>query len=273
VASTEDLPTGLHDQLAREDIAVHWWWGATGRLDTATVVALARPPVNSSLDRHHLQEAVTQATIAEICGPFLDVAAALATRWKDGRLETLSAALHDVIGVTTTWAEAIPSRQTEGTRNPGRRPNENLLSAWNAVDVDSWDGRLRHHPRQDLDQEHALAARVWLAQNHVLLPLLDDARERFTATVRLRARVPLPRLAEEYGPRRNHDGAPQPPGDLVDALELGAMWGAHLDGVIALTTRERHRLRTLRDARNLLAHRTPLDGNQLHQLIGELCRG
>ncbi|MGY5059233.1 hypothetical protein ACWDFR_35090 [Streptomyces sp. 900105755] len=272
VASTEDLPTGLPGQLAREDIAIHWWWGATGRLDTATVVALARPPVNSAVDRHHLQESVTQATITEICGPFLDVAAALAARWKDGRLETLSAALHDVISVFPVPAEVIPPRRAEGTRNPGQRPNEGLLSAWNAVAVDSWDGRLRHHPCQDLNHEHVVAARVWLAQNHVLLPLLDDARERFAATVRLRARVPLPRLAEEYGPRRDPEAAPEPPGDLVDTLELGAMWGAYRDGAIALTPRERHRLRNLRDARNLLAHRTPLDGDQLHHLIEELCR-
>ncbi|MET8288377.1 hypothetical protein ABZV80_24415 [Streptomyces sp. NPDC005132] len=270
VASTDDLPTGLPGQLAREDIAVHWWWGATGRLDTATVVALARPPVNSAVDRHHLHEAVTQATIAEVCGPFLDVAAALAARWKDGRLETLSASLHDVIAALPV-PEAIPPRGAEGTRTSGQRPNESLLFAWNAAAVDSWDGRLRHHPCQDLDHQHVVTARVWLAQNQVLLPLLDDAREHFAATVRLRARVPLPRLAEEYGPRRDPGAAPEP-GDLVDTLELGAMWGAHRDGAIALTPRERHRLRTLRDARNLLAHRSPLDGNQLHHLIKELCR-
>ncbi len=35
--------------------------------------------------------------------------------------------------------------------------------------------------------EQAVAARAWLAQNHVLLPLLDDARDQFTTTVRLRA--------------------------------------------------------------------------------------
>lgn len=272
VASTEDLPTGLPGQLAREDIAVHWWWGATGRLDTATVVALARPPVNSAVDRHHLQESVTQATITEICGPFLDVAAALAARWKDGRLESLPAALHDVISVFPVPAEAFLPRRSEENRIPGQRPTESLLPAWNAVTVDSWDGRLRHHPRQDLDHTHVVAARVWLAQNHVLLPLLDAARERFAATVRLRARVPLPRLAEEYGPRRDPDAAPDPHGDLVDTLELGAMWGAYRDGAIALTVRERHLLRTLRDARNLLAHRTPLDGDKLHRLIEELCR-
>ncbi|MBZ9644624.1 hypothetical protein [Streptomyces sp. PSKA30] len=82
----------------------------------------------------------------------------------------------------------------------------------------------------------------------------------------------MPRLAEEYGPRRGPGAVPEPPGDLVDTMELGAMWGAHRDGAVALTPRERNRLRTLRDARNLLAHRTQFDGDHLHRLTQELCR-
>ena len=283
VACTEDIPAGLPGQLAREDVAVHWWWGAVGRLDTATVVALSRPPLHSDVDRRHLLEAVTQATVTEICGPFLDVAAALAARWTDGRLETLPDALGEVMAVAELPfpAGAVPPRRAEtagdpgraeATRNPGRHPDESLLAAWNAGAVESWDGRLRSHPYQDLDHGHVVAARVWLAQNHVLLPLLDDARERFAATVRRRARVPLPRLAEEYGPHRDTDAPAEPPARIIDTLELGAMWAAHCDFAIALTPAERHHLRVLRDTRNLLAHRTPLDGDHLHRLVKELCR-
>ncbi|MFP8959958.1 hypothetical protein ACLIYP_05185 [Streptomyces nanhaiensis] len=271
VASTEDLPPGLPGQLAREDIAVHWWWGATGRLDAATVVALARPPLKSALDRHHLYESVTQATITEVCGPFLDVAAALATRWQDGRPETLPDALRDVLADSPV-PDGDLLGAAEGTRKPARHPDESLLPAWNAAIVDSWEGRLRHHPGHDLQREHAVASRIWLAQNQVLLPLLDDARERFAATVRSRARISLQRLAEEYCPRRGPDAITESPGALIETMELGAMWGAHRDGAIALTFRERRHLRTLREARNLLAHRTPLDGDQLHRLIMELCR-
>ncbi|EKX64217.1 hypothetical protein Sipo8835_05315 [Streptomyces ipomoeae] len=256
VASTEDLPTGLPDQLPREDIAVHWWWGATGRLDTATVVALARPPLASPTERGHLHEAVAQATITEVCGPFLIIAAALASRWDDGSPESLSSALHDVIADLPGPA-AIPPQRAEGTRHPGRRPDERLLAAWNAGTVDSWDGRLRRHPGYDLMHEQAVAARVWLAQNHVLLPLLDDARDQFTTTVRLRARVPLARLAQDYGPRLEPGAAPEPADSAVAMMELGAMWSAHCDGAITLSSSERRRLRILREARNLLAHRVP----------------
>lgn len=270
VASTEDLPTGLADQLAREDVVVHWWWGATSRLDTATVVALARPLLASATERRHLHEAVVQATITEVCGPFLDIAAALASRWHDGLPETLTSTLHGVLADLP--GPAIPPQRTEGIRHPGRRPDERLLAAWNAGTVDSWDGRLRHHPGYDLTQEQAVAARVWLAQNHVLLPLLDDARDQFTTTIRLRARVPPARLAQDYGPQRGPATALEPADSTVSMMELGAMWSAHCDGAIALTRTERRRLRTLREARNLLAHRVPLDGYQLQLLVEELCR-
>ncbi|WP_173265493.1 hypothetical protein [Streptomyces pacificus] len=271
IASTEDLPRGLPDQLPREDIAVHWWWGATGRLDTATVVALSRPQPASPTERSHLHEAVAQATITEVCGPFLDIAAALASRWDDGRPENMASALHDVIADLPGRA-AIPPQRAEGTRPPGPRPDERLRAAWNAGTVDSWDGRLRRHPGYDLYHEHAVAARVWLAQNHVLLPLLDDARERFTATVRLRARIPLGRLAQDYGPRLEPGRTPEAADSAIATMELGAMWSAHCDGAVALSPAERRGLRVLREARNLLAHRVPLDGDRLRRLVEELCR-
>ncbi|MFF9572653.1 hypothetical protein [Streptomyces sp. NPDC014685] len=270
MASTGTLPAGLPDQLAREDIAVHWWWGTTGRLDTATVVALARPLLPSATERRHLHEAVAQATITEVCGPFLDIADALAGRWEDGRPETLLPALHDVLADLPGPA-VVPSQSIEGARRPGSRPDETLLVAWNAGTVDSWDGRLRGRPGKDLTHEQTVATRVWLAQNHVLLPLLDDARDRFTATVRRRARVPLTRLAQTYGPRREPGAPPEPAGSAIDMMELGAMWSAHCDDVIRLTPTERRRLRILREARNRLAHRAPLDSSQLQYLIKELC--
>ncbi|MDH6624771.1 hypothetical protein M2271_002575 [Streptomyces sp. LBL] len=95
--------------------------------------------------------------------------------------------------------------------------------------------------------------------------------DQFTSTVRHRARVPLARLAQDYGPQRG-PGTAQEPAATVDIMELGGMWSAHCDGSIALTPAERHRLRTLREARNLLAHRVPLDGNRLQFLVDELCR-
>ena len=147
-------------------------------------------------------------------------------------------------------------------------PSEAIAAFVDAIERDG----LELHGLMVLRHGHVVAARVWLAQNHVLLPLLDDARERFAATVRRRARIPLPLLAQEYGPHRDADAPAEPPARIIDTLELGAMWAAHCDAAVTLTPAERHHLRVLRDARNLLAHRTPLDGDHLHRLIKELCR-
>ncbi|MDQ1037657.1 hypothetical protein QFZ75_004073 [Streptomyces sp. V3I8] len=271
VATTDDLLPGLPDQLVREDVAVHWWWGVTGRLDTATVVALSRPPPDSSLARRQLYEAVTQATITEICGPFLDIASALAARWADGRPETLPNALREVVETELAPESFLLSDQPLA-RSPGAHPDETLLPAWNAAAVESWGGRLRRHPAHFLNNERAMASQVWLAQNHVLLPLLDASRERFTDVVRANARIPLQHLAEQYGPRRDLDESGVPPSTLIETMEVGAMWGAFRDGAFALTQRDRRHLRIIRDARNRLAHRELLDGEELQTLIKELCR-
>ena len=110
------------------------------------------------------------------------------------------------------------------------------------------------------------------AAGDVLLPLLDDARDQCTTTVRLRARVPLARLAQDYGPRLEPGAAPEPAASAAAMMELGAMWSAHCDGAITFSPAEPRRLRILREARNLLAHRVPLDGDRLRQLVEELCR-
>ncbi|MEU6158235.1 hypothetical protein [Streptomyces sp. NPDC047130] len=271
LATTRDLPPGLPGQLAREDVAVHWWWGVTGRLDTATVVALSRPPLDSSLEQNQLYEAVAQATITEICGPFLSVAASLAVRWEDGRPETLPAALREAVADHPV-PERSEANASDATRVSGPRPDEALLPAWNLSAVDSWDGRLRRYPDHCLESRHAMESHVWLAQSHVLLPLVDASRERFATVVRANARIPLQRLAEQYGPRRDLDDGQVPTSTLIDTMELGAMWGAYRDGAIVLSPQDRRHLRILRAARNHLAHRTPLSGDELRRLIAELCR-
>ncbi|MDT0269807.1 hypothetical protein RM844_26330 [Streptomyces sp. DSM 44915] len=263
IACPEDLPPDLPDRMAREDIAAHWWWGVLGHLDTATVVATARPPVESTADQHLLLETVTQATVTEVCGPFLDVAAELATVW-DGVPETLPDSLSRVVRSPPSTESTV----LEGRRGLGRRPHETLIPEWNTGLVDGWAGRVRQHPALELCSSHVLLTRTWLAQNHALLPLLDNAREAFTSLVRERARVPLTVLTERYGPRAKAPGESRT--DTLASMEIGALWGAHLHGDIALRRTERERLHTLWTARNRLAHRTPLSGSDLRRLAAVL---
>ncbi|WP_306330568.1 hypothetical protein, partial [Streptomyces venezuelae] len=100
VARLRDLPEPLPDELRHGlgDTAVHWWWGALGRLDTATAVApiLDHGPDTSGRDRDPLAERIRRAvrseTVVEICGPDLELARLLALEW-DGAQHTLGAAV------------------------------------------------------------------------------------------------------------------------------------------------------------------------------------
>lgn len=274
VATTEDLPPELPDQLGREEIAVHWWWGAIGRLDTATVVAVNRPPVHSSVGGRQLLEAVVQATIIELCGPFLDVAAVLAEDW-NGSPETLVGSLRRAAGATVVDDRHQLGRR-EGVGGPGGRPGRQELASWSSGLLDNWDGHVRCHPAGEVAHAQTVTTRVWLAQHHALLPRLDDAREAFTEVVRRRARMPLEQLVHQYGSqhgvearngRREGDA-----GATLAAMELGSMWGAHMNGDIILEKNERRRLRILWESRNRLAHRTALDEVRLRDLVTELAR-
>ncbi|RZU18075.1 hypothetical protein EV567_2997 [Streptomyces sp. BK239] len=256
LSGSTGLPVELPEQIAREDTGVHWWWGALGRLDTATVVAMARPCPSGPAARRQLLEAVAQATVVEVCGPFLDLAARLAVEW-DGLPDSLPAQLGRLTAGPVADRSPVPGpRRREPTAAPPH-PNPSLRAEWDLGTLDRWEGRLRRRPGGAADHEHSVRTRVWLAQNHALLPLLDEAREQFTEVIRARSRVSATELAALYGRRAE--------------MELGAMWRAHLQGHVRLTLAEADRLRTLWMSRNKLAHRTALDNAALESLIHVLC--
>lgn len=258
LASSAGLPVELPEQIAREDVGVHWWWGVLGRLDTATVVSMTRPRPSGPAARHQLLEAVAQATVVEVCGPFLDLAARLAVEW-DGLPDGLPAHLLRLTAGPDPGPVPVPvpgPRGAEPTAAP-LHPNASLRAEWDRGTLDRWDGRLRRRPGGGAEREHSVRTRIWLAQNHALLPLLDEAREQFTEVIGVRSRISATELAALYGPRAE--------------MELGAMWRAHVQGHVRLSRPEADRLRTLRAARNKLAHRTALDNTALEALVHVLC--
>lgn len=147
-------------------------------------------------------------------------------------------------------------RNAEPTAAP-LHPNAALRAEWDRGTLDRWDGRLRRRPDGGAEREHSVRTRIWLAQNHALLPLLDEAREQFTEVIGVRSRISGTELAALYGPRAE--------------MELGAMWRAHVQGHVRLSRPEADRLRTLRASRNKLAHRTALDNAALEALVRVLC--
>ncbi|GGT24623.1 hypothetical protein GCM10010286_57510 [Streptomyces toxytricini] len=303
LAGPSGLAAELPEQVAREDVAVHWWWGVHGRLDTATVVAMARPPAAGRAARHQLLEAVAQATVVEVCGPFLDLAERLAAEW-DGRPDTLPPQLYRLLcddGLLPGAADADDAARTvPAARRPAPgaalpAPVGALREDWDGGLADRWDGRLRHWPgtaagrdprtgeagtpEWDWEWERGVRTRIWLAQNTALLPLLDEAREAFTEVIRSRSRLPLPDLAARYGPRRDGVPGPRPgttgaPGSAaaLAGMELGDMWRAYLQGDTRLSQPEADRLRTLWRSRNSLSHREALDSNRLEHLADHLTR-
>ncbi|MGW7428894.1 hypothetical protein ACWGIN_05020 [Streptomyces sp. NPDC054861] len=256
LATSAGLPVELPEQIAREDIGVHWWWGALGRLDTATVVAMARPRPAGPAARHQLLEAVAQATVVEVCGPFLELAARLAVAW-DGLPDSLPAQLRQLtVGSIPDGIPAPRGRRTEPTAAP-LHPSASLRPEWDRGTLERWDGRLRRLPDGGAEHDHAVRTRIWLAQNHALLPLLDEAREKFTEVISAGSRLPQAEFAALYG--------------RGSEMELGPMWRAYLQGHARLTQTEADHLRTLWQSRNKLAHRTALNDTALKALVRVLC--
>ncbi|MEU8922385.1 hypothetical protein AB0D10_15825 [Kitasatospora sp. NPDC048545] len=276
VAATPDhLPAAYPDRLGSEDIAVHWWWGALSRIDTAAVATVNRPRRSRSAltGRGRIEEAVALATVVEVCGPYLDHAAHLATHW-DGRPDTLRHALAAACATHPPATAAAPT--THRTGGLSGRPPSSLRDPWNAGAVDSWDGHLRAHPAAVLaaGAERSLDKLVWLAQSRTLLPLIDDAREALVTAVLPSARLPADRLAVSYGPERRSQpvaaATTTDTAELLRGMELNMLARARRDGHVRLTLPQSARLAVLLDARNCLSHREPLRTEPLARLYEHL---
>ncbi|MFK0236665.1 hypothetical protein [Streptomyces vinaceus] len=275
VATPDRLPATTPDQLARDDVAVHWWWGALSRLDTASVTAVHRPlPSRAAVGYRptgptHVAEAVTQASIVEVCGPHLVLAATLAALW-DGRPESLRATL--VTACDTHLA--TPGHQHPTAHRVGalaHQPPDALRAAWDNGTIDAWDGHLRPHPATlcaagNSTELHKL---LWVAHSRTLLPLIDDARESLAAQVLPTATISDEQMLRLYGPdpaTAGNAGAHE----MLRAIELGQLLSAKTNGHLHFTTQQGAALHTLRNARNLLSHRRHLSGTTLDLLLAKL---
>ncbi|WP_405445563.1 hypothetical protein [Streptomyces erythrochromogenes] len=274
VATPDRLPSTTPDQLARDDVGVHWWWGALGRLDTASVTAVNRPLASRAAVGYgptggtHIAEAVTQASIVEVCGPHLVLAATLATLW-DGRPESLRATLATACDTHL----AIPGHQPTAHRAGAlaHQPPDALRAEWNNGTIDAWDGHLRPHPATlcAAGRSTELHKLLWVAHSRTLLPLIDDARESLAAQVLPTATVSNEQILRLYGPdadRANNADI----SDRLHAIELGQLLSAKSHGHLHFTTQQSAALHTLRNARNLLSHRRYLPGATLDLLLTKL---
>ncbi|KNE80474.1 hypothetical protein ADZ36_21715 [Streptomyces fradiae] len=271
-----DLPEALVDSLDEAVTAVHWWWGVLGRLDTAIVVRESqstnrRPLRGAAAVRRRILDALRTEITAEVSGPDLAMAAALASRW-DGCLSTLGDAIADCLGQTSTAGAAGPPSARRGAA-VAHRPELALRAVWDAGAVDSWEGQLRYHAScwtpssPDAPLPGLQAKMVWQAQNRVLLPLLDDARAEFADSLVAAAVHGPVQLALGYGPRNAR--SENPAADIAE-MELGDIWAAVCHGQVRMNKSDRNRLMRLRHARNCLAHRSPLNDDEVRKVCDAL---
>ncbi|MFI9116936.1 hypothetical protein [Streptomyces venezuelae] len=288
VARLRDLPEPLPDELRHGlgDTAVHWWWGALGRLDTATAVApiLDHGPDTSGRDRDPLAERIRRAvrseTVVEICGPDLELARLLALEW-DGAQHTLGAA----VGRCLAAAPAPVPSACPPLRRIGAllRPGPELRQAWAAGAVVSWEGRLRAHvgvwhpaapadgpqPAPDGDVRARLTALVSQAQQRVLAPWIEEARQRLAVRALGHLNRPVATLVADYADRPPAYLGGDPERAFLE-LQVGELLRAHVSGALALPPRDAALLRLLVTTRNVLAHRSVLYDRTLDELCAEL---
>lgn len=215
-----------------EPLAELWWWGVLDRLDT-TLHVQRRLASRESDDL--LRDAIT-----EVAGYDLDLAGYLVDEW-DGDESSLTAVLGDYTG--TDWPSIPVPAQLPHSSTSWEAPPSHVVSLWNVGLADAWDSfRVCLHPCSLPAQ--AQRQRVWRAQIRCLMPLIDEERARLEDWIRTEVR-----------------GLP---GGKV--LEPGDLFGLIQDNPRLKNWRGGHRKRLiywLRDARNMLAHMTPLSPQEI----------
>ncbi|MFF0753886.1 hypothetical protein [Streptomyces sp. NPDC004267] len=298
VARLRDLPESLPDELrlGSGDSTVHWWWGALGRLDTATAIAplLDHRPAGArrepDLSARRIRRAVRAETVVEVCGPDLALARRLVLEW-DGMQDTLAGALELCL--------AAEPRPGPGERprlhrvGALTRPSPELRQAWARDAVVSWEGRLRLHVAAwhpaatggpaaqqegvartggaDRETRTLLTALVSQAQQRVLMPWIEEARQRVATRALGRLNRPAAVVLSEYADRRTAH-RDDPPERAFLELQVGELLRAHNDGVLALPQEDARLLRLLVKARNALAHRSVVYDHTLDELCAALSR-
>ncbi|MGA5493865.1 hypothetical protein ACPCSP_05815 [Streptomyces cinereoruber] len=288
VARLRDLPESLPDELRHGlgDTTVHWWWGALGRLDTATAIAsiLDRGSDTSGRDHDPLAERIRRAvrseTVVEVCGPDLELARLLALEW-DGAQHTLGTTLGRCLARLSDPfpADCPPLRRIGALLRPGAE----LRPAWAKGAVVSWEGRLRVHvgvwhpatpgggpaPVPDGDIRARLTALVSQAQQRVLSPWIEEARQRLAVRALAHLNRPVATLVADYADRPPAYLRNDPERAFLE-LQVGELLRAHVSGALALPPRDARLLRLLVTTRNVLAHRSVLYDRTLDELCAEL---
>jgi hypothetical protein len=249
------FPGGTTSDIALTSI---WWWGRVARWDVAAYIAGLG--VSRDVGGAGVLADVRTESVVEVARWDLDLAERLADRWSGdpADLPVLLGAQDQDRGRDD--AGGLPPRLT-GTRGAwdDLRPPDALLGPWDSRQLDRWHEQPSGSGYSLAMTPGGLLRAVWAAQARVLLPWVEERRSAL-----------LCRVKEMLGNRRFAQvlhSSFEPPVKPDGSVEIGA-----LDRLIHLTIGSAdpelgETSRHLRQARNLLAHMTPLTLAQQESLV------
>lgn len=249
ITDRSGLPSFAGNEHADVTLANSWYWHRVSRWDVAAHMAITSAgPTGPELGVLH---EVRTETIIEVARWDLDLAAHLSVSWS-GQVSELS-------GLCQRPQQDIDTLSAAG--RVGARPPEALLEAWESGLVEGWHESVCIAPTHRLERTSELNRLLWSAQARVLLPWIEINRHRLEEAV-------LKALGRELFHRAltQHATVGFNPSRSEDVAEIGLLHSV-IFSYLRSDARMSTAARALRDARNKLAHLTPLAQGQLDQLV------
>jgi hypothetical protein len=258
IVTRDELPAfsgGTASDIAMTTI---WWWGRIARWDVAAYIAGSN--VFPGASEAGVLADVRAESIVEVARWDLDLAERLADLWAGDPAELpilLAGKCEDRLRDDRNGSRATETGSL-GDWDDLRPPDE-LCGPWDDRQLDRWHGRPSGSGYSLATTSAGLSRAVWAAQARVLLPWVEERRSAL-----------LHRVKETLGNGRFADLLHrrfQPPVKPDGSVEIGV-----LDRLVRMTIGSsdpelRDASRHLRNARNLLAHMTPLTLTQQESLV------
>ncbi|MFI9414227.1 hypothetical protein [Nocardia gamkensis] len=243
IGSRHQLPLFAGGATSEVTLASVWFWGRIARWDVAAHIAAAMP----TGDRGVLNE-VRSETIVEVAAWDIDAAEYLVENWSGD-----PAHIENALSFAPSPAESVTARW--GALATTETPPTPILEAWDSRAADVWHERVRLGTAATLADSARLKRLVWSAQARVLLPWIEQHRDRLHKEVRnvlgSRYRQQVQRVLPD------HD-----PSGLIEIGPLQRLIRANKTlQFLSAPARE------LTRSRNALAHLRPLSLSDQHALI------
>jgi hypothetical protein len=249
IMTRDELPTFPGGTSSDMTLTSIWWWGRIARWDVAAYIAALG--AFRGAGRAGVLASVRADSIVEVARWDLDLAERLADLWTGDPADLPVLLGEECRDHALDGRSGLRSKST-GSRGAGDdlRPPDPLLGPWDSRQLDRWHEQPSGSGRSLATSAGGMSRAVWAAQARVLLPWVEERRS-----------VLLYRVKESLGTRRFTEvlrNSFQPPVTPDGSVEIGA-----LDRLVRMTIGSSdpelsEASRHLRQARNLLAHMTPL---------------